>query len=88
MRVAYHFLRHLFWMLGKIYLCTLKGDLKNAQDCFYWVWVHLTYKSRFIGRSRLPARMVINNFFIELWGFGATVGIFYGLWVLISKLFA
>lgn len=87
MRNLYYFCDHLFWMLGKMYLCFLTGQIDNGVDCWYWVRIHLAYKSRFVGKNRMPLRLVVRNFLFKIWGLGVSVALIFGVYWLFSQFF-
>ncbi|MBA7627100.1 hypothetical protein ES703_34562 [subsurface metagenome] len=61
-----HWFKHLFWMLGNMYLNFLKGDIKNAIDSYYWIRIHVTYKSKLVKYTKSPfwQRMKMNTIVI------------------------
>lgn len=74
-----HYIDHLFWLLGNMYLCFFKGDLKNAKDCLQWVKVHISYRSALVSYERPPLRVWLINLGISLFGFLITVLLLVGI---------
>ncbi len=64
-----YWIDHLFWCLGAFYLSILRFDFKDAIELHYFIRIHLCYKSKLIGRVKLPFKRRFKNLLISLFGF-------------------
>lgn len=46
-------LRHLFMMLGFVYVNILTGDFEAANESWLWTKIHLTYKATKVDKVRV-----------------------------------
>ena len=64
-------------MLGAMYLAIAYLDFKGANECYWWIRIHLSYKAQLVGFSKLSTKQQIKNFFIEGVGIVVTLAIIY-----------
>ena len=49
-----YWIKHLFWLLGKMYINFLKGDIRSGKDSFNWIKLHVSYKGKLVGYNPPP----------------------------------
>lgn len=42
----YYWWKHLFWLIGRMIKYFIELDNHNFMDCYFWLKIHLTYKSK------------------------------------------
>lgn len=71
--MVYQWFRHLFYLLGFMYLCFLRLDLEAATDTFQFIKIHFTYREFTYEQMSVSKMQRIKNFLTAALGFVITL---------------
>lgn len=83
---AYRWLDHTCWILGILFLRCAGNDVNAASQAWYCLYVHITFKVKYVGYIRPPLWRWLKNKLIGLFGIAFPIGLVY-LIIKIIKLF-
>ena len=59
---------YLFFGIGLMTIQFIKGNIDGAVEITYWVRIHLSYRGKCVGKSKLSFIHIVKNKLIELLG--------------------
>lgn len=68
-----YWIDHLFWCLGKLYLALLCFDAKHAAEAFWFIRIHLEYRTMLSGSVKLPFKTQFKSHLTSVFGLLVTI---------------
>ena len=62
MKSRIEWFKHLFWLIGWSFWCLIQLDFYDFLDTLFWMRIHLTCKSNFIGKIKVGLKQEIVNY--------------------------
>lgn len=61
--------KHFFWLIGQAIICLIEFDFNNFIDTLFWIKIHWTIESKYVGKYKLPWKEELKHGLITFLGF-------------------